>query len=267
MEAISVGLYTALITHGMNLVLAVLSLIVGLWVIRWIVRLLEGRLESASVDRSLSAFLVPLTRIFLQVLLVVSIASRLGLEMTSFIAVIGAAGLAVGLALQGSLANFAGGVLILLIKPFKAGDFIQAAGHSGTVQEIQIFHTLLNTPDNRRIVIPNANLSNTSVVNLSHNPTRRVDFEFGVGYGDDITQVKDILLETVSSHELVLEDPAPRVMLKELGDSAVVFSLRVWARREDYWNLYFEVMETVKRRFDKEGVNIPYPQMDVHLDQ
>ena len=267
MDAISIGIYTALINYGMNLVLAIVVLIAGLSVIRWINRVLARRLERASVDRSLSTFLIPLTRVSLQVLLVISIASILGLHMTAFIAVIGAAGLAVGLALQGSLANFAGGVLILLLKPFKVGDFIEAVGHSGTVHEIQVFHTLLNTPDNRRIIIPNANLSNSSTINYSQNPTRRVDFRFGVGYQDSATRVREILTDIAENHELIRDNPAPTVTLGELGDSAVVFNMRVWSKREDYWAIYFAVMETVKDRFDEEGISIPYPQMDVHLDK
>ncbi len=267
MDAISIGIYTALINYGMTLLLAIVALIAGLSVIRWITGALARKLEVASVDRSLNTFLIPLARVSLQVLLVISIASLLGMEMTSFIAVIGAAGLAVGLALQGSLANFAGGVLILLLRPFKVGDFIEAAGHSGTVHEIQVFHTLLNTPDNRRIIIPNAHLSNSSTINYSENPTRRLDFKFGVGYQDNTTQVREILMDVAEGHELILDDPAPTVTLGELGDSAVVFNMRVWSRREDYWAIYFAVMETVKNRFDQEGISIPYPQMDVHMDK
>jgi small conductance mechanosensitive channel len=260
-------IYTALISYGTRVGLAVVSLMVGLAVIRWICRLLDDRLERASGDPSLKTFLIPLTRVSLQVLLIISIASILGVAMTSFIAVIGAAGLAVGLALQGSLANFAGGVLILLLRPFRVGDFIEAAGHSGTVSEIQIFHTILNTPDNRRVIIPNANLSNTSTVNYSHNPTRRVDFSFGVGYGDDISRVKETLFGIAQEHQLIMDEPAPAVMLSELGDSAVVFRMRVWSRKEDYWTVFFEVTEAVKRAFDREGISIPYPQMDVHFER
>ena len=266
-EVDSVLIYTTLISYAMNVLLAIVGLIVGLKVIGWITGRLDRQLKRTEVDETLNSFLVPLARVALQVLLVISIASLLGMEMTSFIAVVGAAGLAVGLALQGSLANFAGGVLIMLLRPFEVGDFIEVKGYSGTVAEMQIFYTVLNTPDNRRIIIPNANVSNSSTVNFSKNPTRRVDLDFGVGYESDIDTVKGILMEIAENTGLIMEDPAPQVMLSSMDDSAVVFRLRVWTRREDYWTVYFDTMEIAKRRFDAEGINIPYPQMDVHLNK
>ena len=255
-----------IISYGVNLLLAVVGLILGLLVIGRITHILRVRLETRDTDASLMSFLVPLVKVTLQILLIVSIISVLGFEVTSLVAVIGAATFAVGLALQGSLANFAGGVLLILLKPFQVGDFIEAAGFAGTVQEIQVFHTILNTADNRRIVIPNGNLSNTSTVNFSVNPTRRINFEFGVGYEDDINLVKDTLQGIADEHPLILREPAPQIVLAEHGDSAVVYYMRVWCQRQDYWTIYFEVLETAKRQFDAAGINIPYPQMDVHVN-
>nr|WP_241422425.1 mechanosensitive ion channel domain-containing protein [Candidatus Contubernalis alkalaceticus] len=227
--------------------------------------LTTGKLEKANIDPSLQPFLVSVSKTVLQILLVISVASMLGAEMTSFIAVLGAASFAVGLALQGNLANFAGGVLILLLKPFKVGDYIEAVGYSGTVKEIQIFYTILDTPDNKRIIIPNSNLSNNGTTNYSINPTRRVDFTFGVGYQNDISKVRSILQKIAEEHPMVFDDPPPQIVLGEHGDSAIVIYFRVWCNKEDYWTIYFEVLEKAKLEFDREGINIPYPQMDVHM--
>lgn len=260
-------LYNAIIASGAKVLLALLALFIGLRVICFIANTISNWLVKADFDPTLHPFMVNAVRISLQVLLVISIASMLGIAMTSFIAVIGAAAFAVGLALQGSLANFAGGVLILLLKPFKVGDYIDAGGQSGTVKEIQLFYTYLDTPDNRRIIVPNAVLSNTSTTNYSVNPTRRIDFVFNVGYNDNISQVKLILREIADKHPLIFDDPEPQVVLAEHGDSAVIFYLRVWCVRENYWNIYFEIQEKVKVVFDQSGITIPYPQTEVHLNQ
>ncbi|MGM0652521.1 MAG: mechanosensitive ion channel family protein [Bacillota bacterium] len=260
-------LYNAIIASGAKVLLALLALFIGLRVICFIANTISNWLVKADFDPTLHPFMVNAVRISLQVLLVISIASMLGIAMTSFIAVIGAAAFAVGLALQGSLANFAGGVLILLLKPFKVGDYIDAGGQSGTVKEIQLFYTYLDTPDNRRIIVPNAVLSNTSATNYSVNPTRRIDFVFNVGYNDNISQVKLILREIADKHPLIFDDPEPQVVLAEHGDSAVIFYLRVWCARENYWNIYFEIQEKVKVVFDQSGITIPYPQTEVHLNQ
>ncbi len=258
-------IYDALIRYGTQLLLAVIVLLIGLKIIGMIVRAVSRKMIKAEMDPSLQPFMTSILRVTLQILLVISVASMIGIEMTSFIAVIGAVAFAVGLALQGSLANFAGGVLILLLKPFKVGDYIQAAGHAGTVKEVQIFYTLLDTPDNTRVVVPNALLSNSSAINYSKNPVRRLDLSFGVGYEASIDQVRSILLDLANRHELVFEDPPPQVLLGEHGDSAIVFYLRMWCNAGDYWPLYFEFLETVKKAFDEAGINIPYPQRDVHL--
>jgi small conductance mechanosensitive channel len=190
-----------------------------------------------------------------------------GIATTSFVAILGAAGLAIGLALQGSLANFAGGVLILLFKPFKVGDYIEAQGYSGTVNEIQIFNTILKSLDNKTIIIPNGNLSNDCITNYSTEPLRRVDFVFGIGYEDDIKKAKEVLLTIIKSDSRVLKEPEPFVSIGELGDSSVNFTVRVWCNKEAYWDVYFDMFEKVKLEFDKQGISIPFPQRDVHLYQ
>jgi small conductance mechanosensitive channel len=254
-----------LLTYAWRVLLALMVAWVGLKFIKKLVASLAKRFEKSKMEPSLSSFLLSLGKAILQILLLVIIGSMLGIEVTAFVAMFASIGFAVGLALQGSLSNFAGGVLILLLKPFKVGDFIEGAGHSGTVSEIQIFYTLLNTPDNRKVIIPNAQLSNSSCINLTANTTRRIDFKFEVGYNADISMVKNILRRIMEAQELVLKDPQPQIVLGEHGDHALMFQARVWCETKDYWTIYFEVLEKVKEAFDREGVQIPYPQMDVHL--
>lgn len=261
------SLEALVVSYGGKVLLALIVLFAGLKLIKHFVKLVIKALEKSKIEKSLHSFVTSMIRISMNVLLVITVASMLGVEMTTFVAIIGSAGLAVGLALQGSLSNFAGGVLILLLKPFKVGDFIEAAGHMGTVQEIQIFYTVLNTPDNKRIVIPNGNLSNSSAINYSANTTRRMDLTFGAGYEADVYKVKSILNRVAKEHKMVLQDPAPVVRLAEHGDSSVNYLLRLWCKTEDYWDIHYDIIETVKLEFDREGINIPYPQMDVHLIQ
>jgi small conductance mechanosensitive channel len=191
----------------------------------------------------------------------------IGIEMTSFVAILGAAGLAVGLALSGTLQNFAGGVMILAFKPFKVGDFIDAQGYMGTVSEIQIFNTILKTPDNKTIIIPNGGLSTSSMTNFSTEPKRRVDWTFGVGYGDDAEKTKAVLRKLIDEDSRILQDPEPFIALSELADSSVNFVVRAWVNAADYWAVFFDMNDKVYKTFDKEGLNIPYPQMDVHVHQ
>ena len=258
--------YELIVKYGMTFIMAIVVLIVGLIVIKWITRALVRLMKKGNVNPSLIPFLRSLSNILLKAMLIISVMGMVGIEMTSFIAVLGAAGLAVGLALQGTLQNFAGGVMILLFKPYEVGHFIEAQGFMGTVKEIQIFTTVLNTPDNRKVIIPNSPLATGSITNFSAMPTRRIDFSFGIGYGDNIDKAKDILLKMAQKDDRVLkEDNPPQVMVEALADSSVNLKLRTWVKSEDYWSLFFDVTENVKKQFDAAGISIPFPQSDVHL--
>ncbi|MEO1654074.1 MAG: mechanosensitive ion channel domain-containing protein, partial [Bacteroidota bacterium] len=250
---------------GGNIVIAVLTLIIGFWIIGRVVNLVTKAL-SKNDDPTLNSFLRILVSSLLKVLLLISVASILGVETTSFVAVIGAASFAVGLALQGSLGNFAGGVLIILFRPFKNGDLLEAQGHLGVVKEIQLFTTILTTLDNRTVIIPNGPLAGGSMVNFSTEPLRRVDLTFGIGYNDDIKKAKEVLLKIGQEDERVLKESGkePFVVVSELGDSSVNFTVRFWCKQEDYWGVYFDTTEKVKLTFDKENIGIPYPHMEVY---
>lgn len=251
--------------YGLRLLGAILALIVGLWIIKILVKSLSKAITSKVEDPSLAGFFKSFIAILLKVLLVIGIMEMVGLKMTSFIAILGAAGLAIGMALSGTLQNFAGGVMLLIFKPFKVGDFIQALGHSGTVKEIQIFNTILNTPDNRIIIIPNGKIHSESIVNFSREPKRRVDFVFGIGYDADYDKAKAIISDILNKNELVLKDPEPFIVLGEMADSSVNLTVRVWVEAANYWNVFFGTNEQVYKAFNAQGINIPFPQMDVHL--
>jgi len=254
-------------THAPGFVMALLVLFAGFWIIGIFNKRFRKFMIKRELEPSLRSFVQTLVSITLKILLIISVMSMVGVEMTSFIALIGAAGLAVGLALQGTLQNFAGGVIILILKPFKVGDFITAQSHSGTVREIQIFNTILKTPDNKTIVIPNSPLATGSLINYSAEENRRCDFTFGIGYGDDIDKAKQLLKSLIDVDERFHQDPPPQIVVGELGDSSVNIIVRVWVKTSDYWDLFFEYTEKVKKIFDKEGINIPFPQRDVHLYQ
>ncbi|MEM6830021.1 MAG: mechanosensitive ion channel domain-containing protein [Bacteroidota bacterium] len=253
--------------HGPTLVLAIVTLIIGLWIVGIIIRSMGKAMEKRNVDPSLAPFLKSLIGAILRVMLIVSVIGMIGVEATSFVAILGAAGLAVGLALQGTLQNFAGGVIILILKPFKVGDFIDAAGYAGVVNTIQIFNTYLKTPDNKTIIIPNGQLANSSMTNFSTEPRRRVDWTFGVAYGDDAEKTRKVLLDLIAADERILKDPEPFIALSELADSSVNFVVRVWVEGANYWGVFFDMNENVYKRFAAEGLNIPFPQMDVHLNK
>jgi len=253
--------------YGPRLLMAIVVLIVGRWVIRRIIDLVDKGMDRSFVDESLQKFVMSLLGATLKVLLLVSIATMVGIETTSFVAIIGAAGLAVGFALQGSLANFAGGVLILLFKPFKVGDVIKTQGYSGRVAEIQIFNTVLKTFDHQTIIIPNGRISGECLVNYSHEDRLCMVLTFGVGYGDDMKKTKAVLERLVDREARFLKEPAPRVLLSELADSAVNFTIHAWCQTDDYWPAYYDMHEKVKLTFDAEGISIPFPQHDVHLYQ
>ncbi len=256
-----------LITYGPQLILAIVVLIGGLWIVNRIVRFIGKAMERSNAEPTLAKFLSSLVSIGLKTLLLISVASMIGIATTSFIALLGAAGLAVGLALQGTLANFAGGALILLFRPYRVGDFIDAQGVSGTVTDIQIFNTIIRTPDNKVIIVPNGPTSNGIITNYSAEPTRRVDFVFGIGYADNIGKAKSILERLVTEDSRTLADPAHVIVVSELADSAVNITVRVWVNAADYWGLRFDLTEKVKLTFDEENISFPFRQHDVHIHQ
>lgn len=251
--------YDLLIIYGPKLIIAILIWIVGSWIIRLIVKGLKKALEKGDYDISLKKFLMNLVGWILKIVLIIVVLGTVGIETTSFAAILAAAGLAIGLALQGSLANFAGGVLIMIFKPIKVGDFIEAQGEAGSVKEIQIFTTKLTSPDNKEIIIPNGKLSNDNIINYSSMDVRRVDMVFGVGYDSDIKKTKDILMAQLENHPLILKDPAPLVRLNELADSSLNFNVRPWVKTPDYWDVYYDIMENTKNALDAAGIDIPYP--------
>lgn len=253
-----------LVNYGSQLLLALVTLLVGWWIIGRATRAAQALMQRRSVDPTLHGFISTLVSIGLKALLLISVAGMVGIETTSFIALIGAAGLAVGLALQGSLANFAGGILILVLRPIRVGEYIQAQGVEGTVDSIQIFHTVLKTGDNKTIIMPNGTLSNGNIVNFSRQPTRRVHIDLGIGYEDNVKHARKILLQLAHADSRVLKDPEPAVWLASLGDSSVNLSLRVWTRTEDYWGVFWGLQEQAKEVFELEGITIPYPQRVMH---
>ncbi len=245
--------------YSMNLIIAILILIIGLWFVKKIVKITKKIMAKRGIDITLQKFIGDLVSWSLKILIFITAISQLGIETTSFIAVLGAAGLAVGLALQGALANFAGGALIIIFKPFKVGDLIEAQGQLGAVKEIQIFVTKLTSPENKLVIIPNGILSNGNIINHTEEGKLRVDLTFGVGYDEDIKKTKDVLMGVMLSNKNVLKDPAPTVNVSELADSSVNFAVRPWTTSENYWNVYFGILEEGKNALDKAGIEIPYP--------
>ncbi len=255
------------VLYGPKVLLAIITYIIGSWLIKKIVILLDKGLEKSKTDVSLRGFLRSLISVGLKLLLIISVITMLGVATTSLIAILGAAGLAVGLALQGSLSNFAGGVLILFFKPFEVGDYIKTSSHEGKVEEIQIFVTILRTLDNKRIIIPNSILSNDVLVNVYKNERVRLSHTFGIGYQDNIDEARAAIMRVVEKTKGILKDPPPSVQVSAHGDSAVELLLWTWVKPEDHWSVHFELYEEVKKEFDKSGITIPYPQRDVHLFQ
>lgn len=247
-----------------NVIMAIIIFFVGLWVIRLINRMVRGFFKRKEYDQTLESFLQSFISIALKVMLFVVVVTQLGVKTSSLVAIIGAAGLAIGLALQGSLANFAGGVLILIFKPFKVGDFISAQGVDGTVKEISIFNTKLNTFGNQTAIIPNGQLSNDNIINYNMESTRRDKIDVGIGYGSNIKQAKEILLQICAENENINKEPAPEVYVGNLGDSSVDLSLRFWANNDVFWAAHFYVIEETKLRFDEAGIEIPFPQRVMH---
>lgn len=250
---------------GPKLLLAIIILYVGFKIIKVVLNIWDRIMKRHRVEVSLRRFIHSLFAISLKVLLLISVLSMVGIPMTSFVAVLGAAGLAIGLALKGSLSNFAGGFMIIFFKPFKVGDYIIAQGEEGTVHSITIFSTVLHTADNQKIIIPNGDLSNGSITNKSAEKTRRVDMIFGIGYEDNLKKAKELLFGIIKADKRIHKDPAPFVGIDALADSSVNFKIKVWCDTDDYWRIYYAMNENVKLTFDKEGISIPYPQQDVHL--
>ncbi len=244
---------------------ALAVLFIGLFLIKQFTKALNKYFQKKDFDESLEGFLLSLSSIALKIMLYVAVIQMLGVQSTSFVAVLGAAGLAVGMALSGTLQNFAGGVMILIFKPFKVNDYIEAQGHAGTVNQVQIFNTILKTPDNKTIIIPNGGLANGSMINYSTEEKRRVDWTIGIGYGDDADKALDVINKMMESDSRILKDPAPFVAVSALADSSVNFAARAWVNASDYWAVYFDMNKNVYQTFAKEGLNIPFPQMDVHV--
>ena len=254
-------------TLVVNIVVAALIFFVGIWIAKRLRNLISNIMEKRGVDAMLASFISSIAYILIVAFVVIAALGRLGVQTTSLVAIIGAAGLAVGLALQGSLSNFASGVIIIALRPFKVGDFIEAAGVAGVVEGIQIFSTQMRTGDNKSIIVPNSGITGGNIINYSAKDTRRVDLVFGIGYDDDIKKAKDVLQQIIDSDERILKDPAPVIAVSELADSSVNFVVRPWVKSADYWAVLWDLTETVKLRFDEEGISIPYPQQDVHMHQ
>jgi len=253
--------------YAPKLLLVILTLVIGSWIIKHILKLVDKGFAKKNIEVSLRKFLHSLLSALMKIILYISVVSMIGIKMTSFIAILGAMTFAVGMALQGSLANFAGGVLIILFKPFKVGDFIDAQGYTGTVNDILLFNTILKTPDNKTIIIPNGGLAGSSVTNYSVEATRRVDFTFGIGYDDDIKKAQQVMLDVIAADERILKDPAAFVRVGELGDSSINFTVRLWVEAANYWDVHFDIIEKVTFAFNENNISIPYPQTDVHLYQ
>lgn len=258
---------TNAIDYGIKIILAVVIFAVGKWLAKTITKVLRKTLTARSVDATLVSFVTNIAYYLAMVVVVIAVLNQVGVQTASLVAVIGAAGLAIGLALQGSLANFAAGVMMILFRPCKVGDFIDAAGTAGTVRDIGIFATTLLTPDNKTIIVPNSSITGGNITNFSTQDERRVDLVIGVSYGADIKKVKEVLADVVNADERVNKEKPITIGLLELADSSVNFVVRPWTKTSDYWGVYFDLMENIKLRLDAEGIEIPFPQMDVHLSK
>lgn len=254
-----------IIPFAINLAMAIVIYIVGKIVVKLLVSAFGKIMSKSKYDDMLINFLKAILNAVLMLFVIIASLNELGVDTTSLAAIIAAAGLAIGLSLQGSLQNFAAGVMLLVFRPFKKGDFVDAAGVAGSVVSIGVFSTIMNTPDNKEIIVPNGKIYSDNITNFSAKDTRRVDMKFGIGYGDDLLKAKKLLEEMIAADERVLAEPAPDVAVAELGDSSVNFVVRPWVKSSDYWDVMFGFTEAVKLRFDAEGISIPYPQMDVHV--
>ncbi len=253
--------------YGPKIITALVIFIVGRILVGMVVSLLKRIMKKANVDDTLTSFIASIAKIFLLLVVIIAALKPLGVDTTSMVAILGAAGLAIGLALQSSLSNFSSGVMLIIFRPFQSGDFIEAGGAIGVVEEIRIFNTLLKSVDNKSLIIPNSNIMGGNIINFSAKETRRVDMVFGIGYDDDLKKAKNLLEKMLSEDSRVLQDPAPVVAVSELADSSVNFIVRPWVKSADYWGLFWDFTEKVKLTFDAENISIPYPQQDVHMHQ
>ena len=265
LDEIVAFLQTSALDVGIGLITAIVIFYVGRMVVRLVTRGLRRVMNARAVDQTLVSFISNLVNMILMVVVVIAAVGALGVQTTSFIAILGAAGLAVGLALQGSLSNFASGVLIIVFRPYKVGDFIEAAGIAGVVVEVQILTTVLKTGDNKQVIVPNSQIMGSIITNYSANETRRVDMVVGVSYDDDLDKVRKTLEELIAAEQRILGDPAPTIAVSDLADSSVNFVVRPWVNTADYWGVKFDLTEAIKKRFDQDGISIPFPQQDVHL--
>lgn len=265
MEQTYQNIQALVMLYGIKVIAAVAIFIIGRWVAKGFRSLTQKLMDKKNVDPTITGFVGNLTYMALLVFVIIAALGQLGIQTTSFIAILGAAGLAIGLALQGSLSNFAAGFLMVIFKPFKVGDYVEAGGAAGTVETIQIFTTTLNTPDNKTVIIPNSGVTGGNIINWTVKGTRRVDMVFGISYDDDIDTAKQIMADVLSKDERILKDPPVQIAVSELGDSSVNFVVRPWVKIENYWGVYFDTMEKVKKTLDEAGISIPYPQRDVHL--
>ena len=252
-------------SFGISLFIALTILIIGRQVVKILIKVISTALERSNTEDTVRIFVTNLLNTLLMIVVFIAAINQLGIQTTSIIAVLGAAGLAIGLALQGSLSNFAAGILIVIYRPYKVGDYIQADNHLGTVDDIQIFSTVLKTPDNKLVVVPNGSIMNGSIVNFSNQDKRRVDIVASCSYEDDIDKVKSVLADILSKDDRILNEPKPRIAVSELADSSVNFIVRPWVKNSDYIDVYYSLLEEIKKRFDQEGIAIPYPQTDVHI--
>lgn len=259
------SLFKSLLEIGMNLALAIAVLVIGFWLAKVLSRGVERLMIKRNSDKSLTSFMRSLISGMIKTLVIVTAITQLGIEMTSFVAILGAAGLAIGMAFSGTLSNFAGGVMILMFKPFKAGDLVRMQGEEGIVDEVQIFNTYLKTTDNKVIILPNGPVANGNIVNYTRSETRRVDWKFGIAYGDDLKVAKELLARFIQEDNQILKNPEPFIGLGELGDSSVNITVKAWTKTEDYWDVFFKMNERVYTEFGSVGLSIPFPQVDVHV--
>ena len=253
--------------YGLKIIAAIAIFIIGKLVVKKVTNVTKTIMEKANIDRTLIEFAQSIIYFVLLLMVILASLNSLGVDTSSFLAIFGAATLAIGLALQGSLANVGAAVLIIIFRPFKVGDFIEAGGATGTVEEINLFSTIIAPLDNRTVIVPNGNIVGGNITNYSMKENRRVDHVFGIGYDDDLKLAKDTLMQILMDDDRVLKDPAPFVAVSELGDNSVNFITRAWVSTDDYWDVYFEQIEKVKLTFDEKGISFPYPQMDIHIDQ